>query len=156
MTRAHHVTHRKTTLRVERMRNLVKAMIAGDMTREEIGELLQVGPSGVRKYLADLIDIVGIARYVDGTATFVGFPVYGLVINAKEAQSYMDSLVADAPPRATPEPRSVCALAARDPSRHFHILADDTHYPVRVSRAPVQRDVLVAAFFGAGRHEVRA
>ena len=33
--------------------------------------------------------------------------------------------------------------------RHFHILADDTHYAIRVNRGPVTRDPLVAALFGA-------
>jgi hypothetical protein len=33
--------------------------------------------------------------------------------------------------------------------RHFHILADDTHYAIRVNRSPVARDPLVAALFGA-------
>jgi hypothetical protein len=32
--------------------------------------------------------------------------------------------------------------------RHFHILADDTHYAIRVNRSPVTRDPLVAALFG--------
>jgi hypothetical protein len=155
MTRACHVTPRQTTQRVDRLRNLVNALLAGDMTRDEIGEVLQVGPSGVRKYLVDLGSKVTIARRIDVTPTFVGFAVYRLTISAEEAQDYLASLVGAATPRAVASPMSAERIAARDPSRHFHILADDTPYAVRVRRAPVARDVLVAAFFGAGRHEVR-
>jgi hypothetical protein len=156
MTRARHVTPRQTAARVENLRNLVNALLAGDMLRDEIGELLQVGPSGVRKYLADLGEKVTVARYVDGTPTFIGFPVYRLAISAENAQAWLASMAAEAPARATPGPKSAQSIAARDPSRHFHILEDDTHYAVRVSRNAPKRDFLVTAFFGAGRHEVRA
>jgi hypothetical protein len=56
-------------------------------------------------------------------------------------------------PRQTPE-----CIAAREPGRRFHILADDAHYPVRISREPAARDPLVAALFGApaGGMEARA
>lgn len=155
MTRARHVTPRQTAARIEKLRNLVTALLAGAMTRDEIGEVLLVGPSGVRKYLADLSGKVGVTRYVDGTEASQGLPVYGLTITAAEAQDYLAGLAIGAPTRAVTEPKSVVTIAARDPSRHFHILEDDVHYSVRVSRTPVQRDVLVAAFFGAGRHEVR-
>lgn len=156
MTRARHVTPRHTAVRVAKLRNLVNALIAGDMDRDEIGELLQVGPSGVRKYLADLGDKVVIARRIDSTPTFIGFPLYRLDITAEKAQAYLASLDENAVARAVKEPKSALLVAGRDPSRHFHILADDMRYPVRVSRAPIMRDPMVAALFGAGRHEVRA
>ena len=156
MTRARHVTPRQTAARIERIRILINALLAGDMTRDEIGEVLQVGPSGVRKYLADLGEKVEIARHIDGTATFVGFPVFCLAITPEAARAYLASLVTVAPARAAAAPISALSVAARDPSRHFHILADDAHYAVRVSRTPAMRDPLVAALFGAVRHEVRA
>lgn len=156
MTRSRHIVPRQTVQRVERLRNLINALIAGDLVRDEIGEILQVGPSGVRKYLADLSDKVEISGYVDGTPTFIGFPRYRLAITAEEAQAYLASLDANAVPRAVVEPMSAKRIAARDPSRHFHILEDDAPFSIRISRSPVMRDVLVTAFFGAGRHEVRA
>ena len=156
MTRARHIIPRQTAQRVERLRNLINALIAGDLVRDEIGDILQVGPSGVRKYLADLGDKVEISGYIDGTATFIGFPLYRLAISADEARAYLATLEASALPRAVAQPVSARSIAARDPSRHFHILEDDTPFSIRISRSPVMRDVLVAALFGAGRHEVHA
>jgi len=154
MTRARNVTHRKTAARVEKLRILVNALLAGGIERDAIGELLQVGPSGVRKYLAELGTRVG--RRVDATDTLNIVTVYCLTITASEAQDYLDGLASNACARAVVEPKSSLLIAARDPSRHFHIMRDDTHYAIRPNRTPPMRDPMVAAFFGAGRHEVRA
>ena len=149
--------HRHTALRTERLLALVAAFQTRHLMREDIGEILKVGPSGVRKYIKDLGAAIEIECYVDGTDKFIGFPVYSLAISAEEAQAYVASL--SAAPTALPVRASASALsmAAKDPSRHFHILADDTHYAVRVSRTPAMRDPLVAAFFGQrSAIEVRA
>lgn len=157
MTRARNVIPRQTSARIEKLRNLVNALMAGDLERDEIGQVAQVGPSGIRKYLTELGDKVEVARYVDPAPGFLGFPVYRLAITPAAARAYLASLDTAAPvPRPRKESTSAVAIAARNPTRHFHILADDAHYMVRVDRAPVRRDPLVAAFFGAGRHEVRA
>jgi len=148
--------HRHTAMRTERLLALIAAFQTRHLMREDIGEILKVGPSGVRKYIKDLGAAIEIERYVDGTAKFIGFPVFRLAMTAEEAQAYVAGL--SAAPTALPVRASASALsmAAKDPSRHFHILADDTHYAVRLSRTPAMRDPLVAAFFGAGRMEARA
>lgn len=149
MTRAHHVTHSYTAARAENIRKLITALMVGQLARDEIGALLQVGPSGVRKYLADLKGKVD-NLYVEGEQ------VCRLAIGADEARAYLGSLDVQVPARpvsvANPE------ISKPGPGRHFHILADDTHYAIRVSRAPVSRDWSVTALFGAGpaRAEVRA
>ncbi|MBD8531534.1 MULTISPECIES: hypothetical protein [unclassified Massilia] len=156
MTRARNITPRQTAARAERLRTLVTALLAGDLERSEIGEVLQLGPSGVRKYLAELGAKIEIARRVDATEKFEGFPVYRLAITVDEARAYLASLAGDLPSRPAKQSMSALMVAARDPRRHFHILEDDVHYMVRLSRTPPMRDPLVAAFFGAGRHEVWA
>lgn len=156
MTRARHVTPRQTAARIEKMRNLVNALMAGELERDEIGQVLQVGPSGIRKYLAELGARVEVGRYIDPAPGFHGFPVYRLAITQGEAREFLASIEVGALPRPRKESTSALAIAARNPTRHFHILHDDAHYMVRVDRAPAMRDPLVAAFFGAGRHEVRA
>ncbi len=158
MTRAHHVTHGQTIQRMERLRTLVTALLAGDLVRGELADILQVGPSGVRKYVNDLCaaGVIELARYVDGTATFLGHPVYTLAITAEEAKEYLATLSADAPVRVGRPSKSALSIAVRDPGRHIHIMQDDAPFSIRVSGAPVARDWLVAAFFGAGQHEVRA
>lgn len=155
MTRARHVTHRKTAARVEKLRILINALLANQMERDAIGQLLQVGPSGVRKYIAELGAMV--TRRVDVSAALESVTVYRLAITAAEAQAYLDDLTSNTCARAVVEPKSSLLAAARDPSRHFHIMRDDAHFSVRVSRTPPMRDPMVAALFGgAGRHEVRA
>jgi hypothetical protein len=154
MTRARYVTPRQTTARIENLRNLVSALINGELERDEIGQVLQVGPSGIRKYLAELGDKLEVSRYTDPAPGFKGFPVYRLSISPDAAREYLDSLAA-AESRPRNESTSAIAIAARNPARHFHIMRDDTHFSVRICRTPPMRDPMVAAFFGAGRHEVR-
>lgn len=156
MTRARNVTPRQTAARAERLRNLVNALLLDELESDEISEILQVGPSGARKYLAELGDMIMIHRRIDATPTSKGLPIYRLAITADEAREYLDSLAAGPASRPVKQPASALAMAARDPRRHFHILADDTHYSIRPNRTPPMRDPMVAAFFGAGRHEVRA
>ncbi|MEH6434321.1 ArsR family transcriptional regulator [Massilia sp. DD77] len=155
MIRARHVTHGQTAARVERLRLLITTLQVRQLMRDEIGEILQVGPSGVRKYLKDLGSMIAIARYVDGTPTYRGDPVYCLAMTSEQIHAYLANL--DAAPAARPGSQSMSALsrAALDPSRHFHIMKDDTHYAIRLSRAPIVRDPLVAALFGPRSVEVR-
>lgn len=153
---SHHATHRQTAARIDRLLILVAALQARHLMREDIGGILQVGPSGVRKYIKDLGAAIEIDRYVDGNNRFIGFPVYRLAMTAEEAQAYLAGL-ASSPTKLPCRPSaSALSIAAKDPSRHFHILADDTHYAIRLNRTPATRDPLVAAFFGAGRMEARA
>ena len=153
MTRARNITPRQTTARAERLRTLITSLLDGNLDRDAIGNVLQVGPSGVRKYLIELGSMLQIVGRIDGTATTLGIPVYGLAITAEAAREYLASLAANPParPRTAAKPAQTLVV----PGRRFHILYDDTHYPIRVSRAPAMRDPLVAALFGAGRHEVR-
>jgi hypothetical protein len=155
MTRAHHVTHGRTTERLEKIRKLVTALLTRQLMREDIAEILQMGPSGVRKYVADLRGVIGIARYVDGTATFLGYPVYCLAIAGCEAQDYLAKLSVQAPTSGRKGRVSELAIAERDPKRHIHIMRDDEYYQVRVSRSIPAPDPLVAALFGTSRMESR-
>jgi hypothetical protein len=151
-----HVTHGKTMERIERIRSLITAMQACELMREEIAGTLQLGPSGVRKYIADLRadGVIELARYADGTATFLGHPVYRLAMDSDGAAKYLAALAAGAIVRKVSKPAAAVAMVG--PGRHFHILADDTHYAIRVNRSPVSRDPLVAALFGASRMEAHA
>jgi predicted ArsR family transcriptional regulator len=146
-----HVTHGKTMERIERIRSLITAMRACELMREEIAGTLQLGPSGVRKYIADLRadGVIELARYADGTATFLGHPVYRLALDADGTAKYLAALAAGAIVRKVS--KSSAAVAMVTPGRHFHILADDTHYAIRVNRAPIVRDPLVAHLFGAAK-----
>lgn len=158
MTRARHVTPIHTTRRIERIRSLVTTLLTRELARDEVATLLEVTPSGARKYVGDLREagVIQLARYADGTDTALGHPVYTLAMTAEQAQAYLAGLAESAPPRAAKLSKSAFSVASRDPGRHFHIMADDAPFSIRISRVPPMRDPLVAAFFGAGRHEVRA
>lgn len=157
MTRAHHVTHGQTIQRMERLRTLVGELLTRDLPADELADVLKLSPSGARKYIGDLTaaGVIALAIPVDGAVSVVR-RVYTLAVTLEQAQSYLASLATAAPVRAARESKSVLSIAGRDPSRRFHIMQDDAPFSIRVSRTPVARDWLVAAFFGAGRHEVHA
>jgi hypothetical protein len=149
MTRAHHVTHSYTTGRIERMRSLITALQIKSLTRGEIGAVLQMGPSGVRKYLVDLRGMFEVEAVGDED-------VVRLAINEEEARAFLAGMAEKALARQAAPSKSSESLTAIGPGRHFHILADDTHYAIRVNRTPIVRDPLVAALFGARGMEARA
>lgn len=155
MTRASYVTPEQTRARIERMRDLVSALMVRAQRRDDIANMLKLSPSGVRKYLAELGSRVTIARFEDETSTSRGMPVYCLTISIEQAQAYLLQLGAMPRARAAKGQRSAMSIAAHDPSRHIHIMADDAHYAVRLHTAPAARDPLVAALFGARAVEVR-
>jgi hypothetical protein len=142
MTRARHVTPCHTAARLERICTLIAAFQArGALTRAEIGDVLKMGPSGVRKYLVDLGDKVAFG-------SIGGEQLCRLTLSADEATAYVAQLAREAAGRPRPINLSDFEKAKRDPARHFHILEDDEHYAIRLGRTPIVRDPLVAAFFG--------
>ena len=91
------------------------------------------------------------ARYIESTPTYIGKAVYRIAPDPERIQAF---LAAISQPKREGAPTRRERASAREQSmaatgRHFHILADDTHYAIRVHRAPVARDPLVAALFGA-------
>lgn len=135
--RAKHVTPGRTAERIAKIRKLLAALLSRPQSRDELGNLLQVGPSGVRKYLADLRGKVE-QIYIAGQACI------RLVMSTEEARAYLASLIVLARPART---RTALSLARRDPSRHFHIMADDKHYQVRVLRKIPAIDPITAHLF---------
>jgi hypothetical protein len=150
MTRAHHVTHSYTAARIENIRKLVGALMVGQLLRDEIGDLLGVSPSCVRKYLADLCQVIEPVR--EG-----GAQVCRLKIDAAAAQAYLAALGAQQHARSAPKAHpSLLELAQRDPGRHIHIMRDDEEYKPRMFRALPQHEPMMAHFYGMACAEVRA
>lgn len=147
MTHFRHVTHAFTAARIERIAKLIAALQDRPRTRDEIGALLKMGPSGVRKYLVDL----------RGTVEFAGGaePVFRLTLSAKRASAYLESLKVQAPSRPAVPRKSQFARATDDPSRHFHILADDEHHMPRLQRGVPAHEPVMAHFYGMARAEAR-
>jgi len=149
MTRARYVTPGQTAERIEKTRRLIAALLVGPLSRAAIGNLLEMGPSGVRKYLADLGERVTSARGAEGLMCY-------LAITAEQAQAYLKQLAAAPVSRPTGVPKRAADVTTLGPGRHIHLMQDDEHYSVRLHSAPVARDPLVAALFGARAAEVRA
>lgn len=147
MTRASYVTPGQTAARIENLRRLVAELLVRSMRRDEVGDFLQMGPSGVRKYIKELGERVSIVRTPDG-------PVYFIAMTAAQAQAYLEQLAAVPVSRPTGRPKQL-AERVLAPGRHIHMMMDDSHYAVRLHSAPAARDPLVAAFFGQRAAEVR-
>lgn len=142
-----------TLRRIENMQRLIGELSVHEMLADEIAWFLKFSPSGARKYIRDLRDagVIELARYIEGTATYLGKAVYQLSPDPERVRTFLAAIV-------QPKRDGVVArkdrMGQRDQSlsgsgRHFHILADDTHYAIRVNRGPVTRDPLVAALFGS-------
>jgi len=141
MTRASYVTPGQTAARLDNLRRLVGELLVRSMRRDEIGDLLQMGPSGVRKYIVDLGNRVSVVKTGDG-------PVYFLAMTPEQAQAFLLQLAATRVSRPVGRPKKVADGALVVPGRLIHLMKDDAHYAVRLHSAPAARDPLVAAFFG--------
>lgn len=137
-----------TRRRLDNLRRLIASFSLSQMEAADICDLLQFSPSGARKYIRDLREarVIEVARYIDGTTKYLGRPLYKLTADQVLITAFMAQLNSELPaaPRSyAPKPIKELGAGCR-----LHIMADDTHYAVRVSRAPAVRDALVAAFFG--------
>lgn len=142
-----------TLRRIENMQKLIGELSMHEMLADEIAWFLKFSPSGARKYIRDLREagVIELARYIEGTATYLGKAVYQLTPDPDRVRAFLAAIVQPkregAPPRK--ERPSLREQNMAGNGRHFHILADDTHYAIRVNRGPVMRDPLVAALFGS-------
>jgi hypothetical protein len=146
MTRAHHVTHSYTAARIERMRSLITALQVKPLTRDEIGAVLEVGPSGVRKYLVDL-------RGKYEIDTIAGEGVIRLTIGAAEVLAFLGELSAAALARSAAKAPAAPVI---DPTRHIHIMLDDAPFKIRPQRGIPEHHPMMAALYGMVRTEIRA
>ena len=142
-----------TLRRIENMQKLIGELSVHEMLADEIAWFLKFSPSGARKYIRDLRDagVIELARYIEGTATYLGKAVYQITPDPERVRAFLAAIVQ--PKRDGAAPRKdrpgLREQSMAGSGRHFHILADDTHYAIRVNRGPVMRDPLVAALFGS-------
>ena len=141
-----------TQRRIENMQKLIAELSTHEMLADEIAWFLKFSPSGARKYIRDLREagVIELARYIEGTATYLGKAVYQISPDPDRVKAFLAAICQPkregaAPRKERPGLREQSMAGA---GRHFHILADDTHYAIRVNRNPVARDPLVAALFG--------
>jgi DNA-binding Lrp family transcriptional regulator len=142
-----------TQRRIENMQKLIGELSTHEMLADEIAWFLKFSPSGARKYIRDLREagVIELARYIEGTATYLGKAVYQISPDPERVKAFLAAIVQPKREGAAPrkERPGLREQSMAGTGRHFHILADDTHYAIRVNRSPVARDPLVAALFGA-------
>lgn len=138
-----------TEQRTANLKSLVAELAIREMQVDDICTHLKMSPSGARKYIADLraAGVMVLARHADATATYAGKAAYRLVSDPLLVSEFLAQIEQHKhQPRIPAPPARVLPVV---PGRHLHIMADDTHYAVRINRQPAIRDPLVAALFGA-------
>jgi len=80
-----------TLRRIENMQKLVAELQNHEMLADEIAWFLKFSPSGARKYIRDLREagVIELARYIEGTATYLGKAVYQLTPDAERVQAFL-------------------------------------------------------------------
>lgn len=140
MSRSRYVTPSRTAERIERVRLLITTLQAGPITRDDVGVLLSLGPSGVRKYMADLEGIVE------------SFGEFGrlkcrLVSDKDKVAHFLTTQNEIAASRPVKPRKCALTVAAQDPSRHFHIMQDDVEFAIRpISKIPAHTPLMVHFF----------
>jgi hypothetical protein len=149
MSRVRHVTPGPTAARIEKIRTLITALQIKSLTRGEMSGVLQMGPSGVRKYLVDLAGKYEWAPDADED-------VCRLTICEAEARAFLASMAASAKPRPVRPAKTALSIATQDPARRFHIMQDDEHFTIKPLRGIPVHEPVLAAFFGRMQMETRA
>ena len=142
-----------TQRRIENMQKLIGELTTHEMLADENASFLKFSPSGASKNIRDQREARDneLARYIEGTATYLGKAVYQISPDPERVKAFLAAIVQPKREGAAPrkERPGLREQSMAGTGRHFHILADDTHYAIRVNRSPVARDPLVAALFGA-------
>lgn len=141
-----------TRRRLDNIRTIIAALGGTEMDIDALCDLLHFSPSGARKYIRELraVGVMEIGRYADGTVTYLGRAMFRLA-DPSRVDDFLSMLNADVtPPQRKP---SVKRQPPDLAGRNIHIMADDSRYPLRVSRVVVARNPLVAALFGPAATE---
>jgi hypothetical protein len=148
-----------TARRFENINAIISTLRQCEMTREHIQTLLKFSPSGARKYVRELVNagvmVVSHLEHVPrisnkGQAQQIHW--FKLTDNEDIIDNVLAVILRKEKEKVPREPAP--RVLTGDPSRHFHIMADDTHYPVRVQHKKIPApDPLLAAFFGRAQVE---
>ena len=79
-----------TLRRIENMQKLIGELSLHEMLADEIAWFLKFSPSGARKYIRDLREagVIELARYIEGTATYLGKAVYQLTPDPERVRAF--------------------------------------------------------------------
>ena len=84
-----------TLRRIENMQKLIGELSLHEMLADEIAWFLKFSPSGARKYIRDLREagVIELARYIEGTATYLGQAVYQLTPDPERVKAFLAAIV---------------------------------------------------------------
>ena len=84
-----------TLRRIENMQKLIGELSMHEMLADEIAWFLKFSPSGARKYIRDLREagVIELARYIEGTATYLGKAVYQLTPDPERVRAFLAAIV---------------------------------------------------------------
>jgi hypothetical protein len=139
-----------TQQRIDRLAILVDEFRRRDLTITQVADFLSLSHAGARKYVRELADwsLVTIFSYTFGS---VGqrAPQFRLTGTSEQVAEFFAAVNAQewAPPKQKGS-ISLLRQCQADPSRHLHLLCDDTPYTPVLHRFKPFRDGLVAALFG--------
>ena len=136
--------------RINLMLGLIAELGKRNLSVHETADFLRMTNAGAKNYMRDL-RVSGLVTAVGQTFGDIGprAPVYGLTSD----QALINKFIADLhafqlPKRRTKPCGTLLAQALQDPTRHVHLLRDDTYYVPVLHRFKPFRDGLVAALFG--------
>lgn len=150
-----------TARRADNIRSIIDTLRQVEMTRVDIQTLLKMSPSGGRKYTRELLEsgVMMVAHTeVAPTPSAKGHDQRIDYFKLTEDEDLIDKLLAaivqsrakKAEKSGPPKTR----VLTGDPTRHFHVLADDVHYQVKVPHKKIPApDPLLAHFFGRAQVE---
>ena len=151
--------------RIQNLLNLIEHFQTHEMILDEVAEFLGFTRSGAQKYVQTLRDagVIELARHIEGNGTSQGKAVYRIGRDPEKINEFRTGIVqpkkaggGQSRRKAGAAESGMHGMPQATEGRQFHILADDTHYAIRLHRAPVQRDPLVEAFFGAPKTKTSA
>ncbi len=146
----------RSQYRIQALTNLIAELSRRPMTVQQTADFLGMTHAGAKNYMRDL-RTSGMIDAPDYRSGHVGppAPIYHLTTNTACIAGYLAALQAnEPPPSCRPVGTTLLAQCLQDPTRHLHVMVDDTHYQPPMHRVKPFRDCLVAALFGptAGAH----
>jgi hypothetical protein len=134
------------------MRKLLERLSEGEMDAVDAAMILGFTPSGVRKYLVDMVDagVMVVLRHDGANGKYPGRAIYCLNVENQRAIASFRELLDSAPPLVEPTAVSPTNQARPTvPGSTIHTMDYDARYSIRTDTTVPARDATVALIFGA-------
>ena len=150
-----------TARRFENIKTIISTLRERTLTRVDVQALLAFSPSGSRKYVRELVSAgVMVIAHTEEVARIsnkghIQLDHHFKLTDDEEIIANVLALVVKESNNKTKEEKPKERVLTGDPSRHFHIISDDTYYAVKVphKRIPAP-DPVLAHLFGLAQVEV--